>query len=135
MIVADTSLIAHLYLQGETSASARQVVLRDPDWAAPFLWRSEFRNVLVKGIRAGLLDRDNAFRVLGAAESMMAGGEYDAASYDVLELAATTGCSAYDAEFAALARELRVPLVTRDKELLRKFPETAVTPEKFLARP
>jgi predicted nucleic acid-binding protein len=135
VIVSDTSLIAHLYLKGETSPLARQIVLRDPDWATPFLWRSEFRNTLVKCIRAGILDRDKAFRVLGAAESLMAGGEYDPVSHDVLELAATTGCSAYDAEFVALARELRVPLVTRDKELLRKFPETALTPGKFLARP
>ena len=134
MIVSDTNLIAHLYLEGETSPLARQVVLQDPDWAAPFLWRSEFRNTLVKCLRAGILERDKAFRILGAAESMMAGWECDVASDDVLELAATSGCSAYDAEFVALARDLRVPLVTTDKELLAKFPETALTPESFLAR-
>jgi len=44
------------------------------------------------------------------------------------------GCSAYDAEYVVLARGARVPLVTTDKELLEKFPETAITPEAFLAR-
>jgi predicted nucleic acid-binding protein len=65
---------------------------------------------------------------------MMLFNEHDVASDDVLELAAASGCSAYDAEFAVLARELRVPLVTTDKELLEKFPDIAVGPERFLAR-
>ncbi len=134
MIVSDTNLIAHLYLEGEVSPLARQVVLRDPDWAAPFLWRSEFRNALIKCLRGRVLERDKAFRILGSAESMMAGWEFDVASDDVLELASTSGCSAYDAEFVVLARDLRVPLVTTDQELLEKFPETAVSPERFLAR-
>ena len=67
------------------------------------------------------------------AESLMLGGEYHVVSADVLNLAASSGCTAYDAEFVALARGLSVPLVTMDRELLEKFPETAVTPERFLA--
>jgi predicted nucleic acid-binding protein len=134
VIVSDTNLIAHLYLEGEASPLARQVVLRDPDWAAPFLWRSEFRNALIKCLRGRVLERDKAFRILGAAESMMAGWEFDVASDNVLELALTSGCSAYDAEFVVLARDLRVPLVTTDTELLEKFPETAISPEGFLPR-
>lgn len=65
---------------------------------------------------------------------MMSGSEFDAASDDVLELASTSGCSAYDAEFVVLARDLRVPLVTTDQELLEKFHDTTVSPEDFLAR-
>jgi predicted nucleic acid-binding protein len=134
VIVSDTNLIAHLYLEGEASPQARQVVLRDPDWAAPFLWKSEFRNTLIKCLRGRVLERDKAFMILGAAETMMSGSEFDVASDDVLELAAASGCSAYDAEFVVLARDLRVPLVTTDQKLLEKFPETAVSPERFLAR-
>jgi predicted nucleic acid-binding protein len=51
-----------------------------------------------------------------------------------LDLAISSKCSAYDAEFVVLARDLRVPLVTTDKELLAKFPDIAVAPEMFLAR-
>lgn len=134
MIVSDTNLIAHLYIESDSSALARQVMLLDPDWASPFLWRSEFRNTLVKCLRGGVLGQDEAYRMLGAAASMMSGAEYDVASDDVLELALTSGCSAYDAEFVALARDLRVPLITTDKELLEKFPDIAVGPERFLAR-
>jgi len=65
-------------------------------------------------------------------ESMMSGGEYAVASGDVLSLAASTACSAYDAEFVVLARELGVPLITTDKLLLESFPDTAVSPARFL---
>jgi predicted nucleic acid-binding protein len=76
---------------------------------------------------------DDALRIISEAESMMSFNEHEVASDDVLELAALSGCSAYDAEFVVLARDLRVPLVTTDRELLEKFPETALTPERFLA--
>lgn len=134
MIVADTNLLAFLNIESAQSQAARQVVLRDPEWVAPVLWRSELRNTLMKCFRGGLIGRDEAFAIMADAESMMSFNEYDIASDDVLELAAETGCSAYDAEFVVLAKDLGVPLVTTDKELLEKFSETAVTPEAFLAR-
>jgi predicted nucleic acid-binding protein len=68
------------------------------------------------------------------AESLMAGNEYAVVSGDVLSLAASSACSADDAEFVVLARELGVPLVTTDKQLLEGFPDTAVSPERFIAR-
>ena len=133
MIVADTNLIVHLFVESSSSQPARQVLRRDPEWGSPFLWRSEFTNALVKCLRGGVLKRDEALSIQEAAESMMSGAEFDVASDDVLVLAAGSGCSAYDAEYVVLARELRVPLVTTDRELLEKFPETAITPERFLA--
>lgn len=133
MIVADTNLLAYLNIEGAFNQAARQVVLRDSEWVAPVLWRSELRNTLITCLRGGLIGRDEAFAIMTDAEAMMAFNEYDVASDDVLELAAETGCSAYDAEFVVLARDLGVPLVTTDRELLEKFPGTAVSPERFLA--
>lgn len=134
MIVSDTNFMIRLYVESSISPLAREAMLRDPEWAAPVLWRSEFRSTLTKGVRSKLLDLDDAMRIMAEAELMMLFREYDLASDDVLELAAEKGCTAYDAEFVLLAKDLGVPLVTMDKELLEKFPETAVTPERFLAR-
>ena len=133
MIVADTNLLAYLSIEGAFNQAARQVVLRDSEWVAPVLWRSELRNTLIKCFKGGLIGREEAFAIMADAESMMSFNEYDMASDDVLELAASSGCSAYDAEYVVLARDLGVPLVTTDRELIEKFPGTAVSPEKFLA--
>jgi predicted nucleic acid-binding protein len=70
---------------------------------------------------------------MSEAESLMSGGEFAVISGDVLSLAASSACSAYDAEFVVLAREMGVPLVTTDRRLLESFPETAVTPERYLS--
>jgi len=133
VIVVDTNLIVHLFVKGDRSEQAGLVLRKDPGWSAPLLWRSEFRNTLVKCVRAGLIDPGDAFCILTEAESLMSGGEYAVASADVVDLALSSTCSAYDAEFVVLARELAAPLITADKRLLQSFPETAVSPERYLS--
>jgi predicted nucleic acid-binding protein len=51
MIVTDTNLLAYLFLGGPGTILARAVFIRDSEWAAPFLWRSEFRSVVAKYLR------------------------------------------------------------------------------------
>jgi predicted nucleic acid-binding protein len=134
MIVVDTNIIVHLHLTTEWSRRACDLLQKDADWSAPLLWRSEFRNTLTKSIRAGFLDLRDALQIMAEAEILISDGDCEVASDDVLELAAAAGCAAYDAEFVVLARDLGVPLVTTDQELLEKFPGTAVSPARFLAR-
>ena len=131
MIVVDTNIIGYLYLSSERSGQAERALLKDSEWGAPVLWRSEFRNVLAQYIRKGLLSFEDAVRIMDEASRLMGGREYEVASRDVLQLVRESTCSAYDCEFVALARELGVSLVTVDKQILREFPTEAVSLDEF----
>lgn len=126
MIVADASLLAYLHIQGERTAEAEAALRRDPVWAAPRLWRSEMRNVLILYVRKGLLAIGEARELMNAALDLMQGNEYEVASDRVFECLQQANVSAYDAEYAALAIELDVHLVTADRQLRRAFPENAI---------
>ncbi len=125
MIVVDTNVLAYLYLPCEFTAHAERLLHSEPDWAAPFLWRSEFRNILAGYMRRGHLSFAQALQVQLEAESLLAGFEFEVKSTDVLTLAAQSACSAYDCEFVALATALDTRLITVDGKLLRTFPDRA----------
>jgi predicted nucleic acid-binding protein len=127
MIVVDTNIIAYLYLPTELTGHAERLLETDPEWVAPLLWRSEFRNVLALYLRKGLLTLADAVRIQDEAEALLAEQEYSTVSRDVLGLVAASSCSAYDCEFVALARTLKVKLVTMDRKILAEFPETAIS--------
>ncbi|MGB5734274.1 MAG: type II toxin-antitoxin system VapC family toxin [Thiohalocapsa sp.] len=125
MIVVDTNVLAYMLLPAPMTAAAETLYQSDPAWAAPVLWRSEFRNVLALYLRKGLLQLDRAFAVQEQAERLMAGREFQVQSDAVLQLAETSGCSAYDCEFVAVAQDLGTRLFTADKGLRAAFPDIA----------
>jgi predicted nucleic acid-binding protein len=131
MIVADTNLIAYFFIPGQHTATAKSVFLKDSDWVAPLLWRSEFRNVLATYLRMGYLELDDALQLAGEAELLFHGNEYSVPTEKILKLAAASKCSAYDCEFAVLAEELGIKLVTSDKVVLSAFPKLAVHSKRF----
>lgn len=126
MIVVDTNVIAYLYLPGEHTAAAETLLERDPEWAAPILWRSEFRNILAGYLRRKTLTFDQACSLQKEAECLLEGAEFEVDSQAVLELVRDSDCSAYDCEFVALAVQLDTKLVTMDSKLLRAFPKRGV---------
>jgi predicted nucleic acid-binding protein len=125
VIVVDTNVIVGLVLPAEWETASRRLFAEEPDWAAPLLWRSEFRNVLATQVRAGRLDLDRAVVAAQTAESVVVGREFSVDSSSVLRLAAESACTAYDCEFVALALHLGVRLFTNDRRLARAFPRTA----------
>jgi predicted nucleic acid-binding protein len=127
MIVVDTNIIAYLYLEGDRSLQVEQLLQKDTEWVAPLLWRSEFRNVLAMYIRKRHLTLDQAQQIMREAALLMQGREYEVVSFHVLELVASSDCSAYDCEFVALAEDLGTSLVTVDKKILKGFPQIAVS--------
>ena len=126
MIVVDTNVLAYLYLPGERTAQAEALFEHDDAWAVPVLWRSEFRNILAGYLRRDQLQFEQALALIGEAEAVVAGREYEVSSPDVMELVRGSDCSAHDCEFVALAKSLGVALVTADAKLLKAVPRVAI---------
>ena len=131
MIVVDANVLAYLYLAGDHTEEAEQALIRDSDWAAPGLWRSELRNVLILYVRKRILTLAEARTLMHAALDLMEERTFEVESGDVFNVLARTSVSAYDAEYAALAKSLDVRLVTSDRQLLRAVPELAVSLREF----
>jgi len=131
VIVVDTNIIGYLFLSSKRTAQAEQALLKDSDWVAPRLWRSELCNVLATCTNRNLINLEDALLIISEAERLMEDSEYEVASEQVIRLATQSGCSAYDCEFVALAMDLNVPLVTVDKKILAKFPDVAISLNEF----
>ncbi|HEY2676562.1 MAG TPA: type II toxin-antitoxin system VapC family toxin [Steroidobacteraceae bacterium] len=125
MIVVDSNVLAYLFLPSPHAAKAEALFERDHEWAAPILWRSEFRNILTGYLRRKTLSYETVIDIQKEAESLLAGAEYEVSSEAVLALARDSTCSSYDCEFIALAMQLDTSLITMDGELLRAFPNRA----------
>ena len=132
MIAVDTNIICYLFIYGEFTEISEKVLHNDHHWAAPFLWRSEFRNIMAVSVRKGLLTIKDALEIVEQAEFLMRGNEYSVASPSIHRLISTSDCSAYDCEFVALAQEHRIPLITMDRKILGSFPDTAMRPKDFI---
>ena len=127
MIVVDTNVIGYLFFSSGQSLFAERALKLDSEWAAPLIWRSELRNVLALYMRKNIIELEHALRIMNSALELLRGREYEVSSYDVLSLASDSECSAYDCEFIAVANELKVSLLTSDKQLIKKFPEVTVS--------
>jgi predicted nucleic acid-binding protein len=125
MIVVDTNVLAYFFMLGEHTPAAEALYERDPQWVAPLLWRSEFRNLLAGYMRREGLSFEKACALQSAAETLLE-REYESDSNSVLRLVSESTCSAYDCEFVSLASRLGIKLVTMDAKVRRAFPSVAV---------
>lgn len=133
MIVVDTNVISYLLIPGALTDLA-QAATRQAPWSAPLLWRSEFRNVLAIYMRRKGLPTAEAQALMEIAERLLWGREFAVRSSTVLDCVARSQRSAYDCEFAALALDLGVPLVTTDEALIADFPKTAIHLRDFVKK-
>jgi predicted nucleic acid-binding protein len=78
------------------------------------------------------LPLDQTFRIMDAAHELMLDHERFISSSLVLELVGASKCTSYDCEYVALAREMNLPLVTFDKQVVGQFPRVAVFPPDFI---
>jgi len=135
MIIADTNIISYLLLPTSFTDSVESLYKTDPDWAAPILWKSEFRNVMALYLRKKIITLEKAMQLQDTAESIIIQNEFDVSSTQVLALIDESNCSSYDCEFVALAHHFDTKLVTQDKKLLKEFPSTAISVADFLSQP
>lgn len=126
MIVVDTNVIAHFALNGTLKEKTFELLRKEPNWAVPLLWKSEFRNVLALYLRKNMLSLNESFEIIDLVEGDLNLIEYSINSYQVLEFVKRSKCSAYDCEFIALANQLNTKLITDDKQILKEFPQISL---------
>jgi predicted nucleic acid-binding protein len=88
-------------------------------------------NVLVVARRAGALDRQQVVETWRRSTLFMNATELEPDGGKVLDIALDRGVSAYDAQFVAVAMELKVPLVTADRRILSHCQDIAVSIKDF----
>ncbi len=130
MIVADTNLIVYLFITGDKTALAQEVLAKDPHWIVPPLWQSEFRNVIAGYIRRGMT-LSQAKQIMANAVLTLENHQVLPSSEKILDLISESNCTAYDCEFIALAQQLSALLVTADRQLLSQFPDSTISLEEF----
>lgn len=133
MIVVDTNVVVYLFIRGERTALARELLRLDNHWVLPPLWRSEFRNAVIQSARQRVISFDDARHIAERAEAMFGSQEIEVDAQPVIDLAAASTCSGYDCEFVALARALGTILVTVDRRILRDFPGVAVALDQYVS--
>ena len=129
MIVADANLTLYLYVEGQHTGEAQEVLRRDPEWVVHPLWQSEFLNVMWLYVRQGVFSEEDTLRRFREAERVVR-IEGPPPAERVLRLAVQHGLTAYDATYAALARLLGVQHVTYDQHVLRAG--LGIAPRDFL---
>ncbi len=68
---------------------------------------------------------------MNEAENLMADNEYAVNSLEVLSLAASSECSAFDCEFVALAKDLGITLITSDKKVIKAFQQDVISLDRY----
>jgi predicted nucleic acid-binding protein len=126
VIVVDSNVLAYFYLPCEHTPAAEALFQADPEWAAPILWRSEFRNILAAYMRRRTLTFEQASIIQREAESLLEGAEFEVDSHEVLKLVRDSDSTAYHCEMIPFGMQLDARVATLDKKLLKAFPAVAV---------
>jgi predicted nucleic acid-binding protein len=132
VIVVDSNVLAARSLSSTQTSLAERVEGIDPVWIVPPLWRYEFQNILAKAIWARQVTPDTAVEVWREVLARMSDNEHEPSAEKVIELCARHHITAYDANFVALAMEMRTLCVTEDGELHDKFPGKALFMDEFV---
>lgn len=134
MIVADTCVVFHLFNETELTEKAQLCLSQDSEWILPSLWKEEYANVLSKLARQQHMNTKDVVEHFLYSVNELIGNEKYVAVDDALRVSIQYKISVYDAHFLCLALNHNIPLITEDKEVLRKCPSIASNMHKFLSR-
>jgi predicted nucleic acid-binding protein len=133
MIVADTTLVASAVITGNWTRAAAEARVRDKQWIAPRLLRSELLSALAKYVVvAKTLERDDAVRAFRRGLALVALNEDESDPIELFNTVERSGLTTYDAEFVILARRRNLRLVTLDGGILRACPDVAISIQDFI---
>lgn len=123
-IVLDTSVVAKWFLPEPLSTEADRILeeIRQgmTQAAAPDLLVYEFANILWQRQKKGRISRRQAAAIMSDFEHLpveLVPG--DVLGSEALKIAGTTGCTAYDGAFMALASGLKSTFITADQKFIR----------------
>ena len=120
--VLDASVVVKWYFAEVWSDEARQLLTQyeegRADFCAPDLLAAELANVFWKRQRRGELSEEQAEKFLASFMNLrILWYESRSLAGEALRLSMAVGCTAYDAIYIALVRQLEVFLITADETL------------------
>ena len=132
VVLIDTNILAYLMIEGDRTDAAQQLFKRDSDWCSEAFVMVEFSNVLATYVRAGALTQAQGSKLLTDAQVHIP-TLHSVANAQALENAMQFQISAYDARFIALAKQLKLKLVTEDAKLRGAVPSWTLSLVEALA--
>jgi len=132
MIVIDTNILIYALIECDNSIMIPQLRKKDADWRTTGLCLHETLNVLVTYQRRGLLRLEQCRELLKSATRFITVAQCEVDMEASLVFAAKYGITGYDAQYAALAQTLAVPLITEDRKLRQAVPGLAISMQEFI---
>ena len=132
MIVADTSLIVHLFNETLLTEIAQKIHKKDASWILPPLWKEEYANVLSKLVRKESRNIAQVIKHFSYVLDALRGSEILVDCRNALKISVEYKLSVYDAHFVWLALDFDVILVTEDKEILKNCSHIACNMRDFI---
>jgi predicted nucleic acid-binding protein len=126
VVLVDTNILAYLMIEGDRTPAAQELYARDADWRSEAFVMVEFSNVLATYVRTKALAYGQGLKLLEKAQALIP-VLTSVMHAQALQSATEFGISAYDARFIALAKQMRVKLVTEDTKLQAAVPSWTVS--------
>ncbi len=128
--VVDTNVVAYYLLGTEPFVEeVRQFWRTVEEPCAPTHWEAELANAVWMAVRMGVLPTEEGHHKLDLAARLGIESVANRSLWQpALSRALTSDAAVYDTLFVELAVQRSLPLATFDRNVLKKFPETAHRP-------